>query len=114
MIMSTCLLSDVFRTEGCLAGLDIYRCGCHGLHVDTGRWVDTKRTGCVRFATHLRTWRMSSISCLVAQFTVMSDESMPSLFQQAFSKFSDTNSEPNACGGFLREYFSRRKSFVST
>ena len=38
-----------------------------------------------------------------------------SLFQQAFS-VSDffTNSEPNACGGVLRECFSRRKYIVST
>ena len=38
-----------------------------------------------------------------------------SLFQQA-STVSDifTNSEPNACGGFLREYFSLRKYIVST
>ena len=38
-----------------------------------------------------------------------------SLVQQAFS-VSDffTNSEPNACGGFLRECFPYRKSIVST
>ena len=24
-------------------GGTLYGCGCHGLHVDTGRWVDTKR-----------------------------------------------------------------------
>ena len=38
-----------------------------------------------------------------------------SLFQQAFS-VSDffTYSEPNACGGFLRECFSRRNSIAST
>ena len=38
-----------------------------------------------------------------------------SLFQQAFT-VSDffTNSEQNACGGFLRECFSLRKSIVST
>ena len=23
--------------------LSRFRCGCHGLHLDTGRWVDTKR-----------------------------------------------------------------------
>ena len=62
---------------------------------------------------------MSSISCLVAQLTVMLDKSMPVFFmkndQQAFT-VSDffTNSEPNACGGFLRECFSLRKSIVST
>ena len=42
------------------------------------------RTGCVRFATHLRTWRMSSISCLVAQLTVMSDQSRPVFFSRPF------------------------------
>ena len=40
-----------------------FRCGCHGLHVDTGRWVDTK--GCVRSAIHLRTWGTSTISCSI-------------------------------------------------
>ena len=44
---------------------------------------------------------MSSISCLVAQLTVMLGQS----FQQAFSVLAFlTNSEPNACGGFLRVY----------
>ena len=28
------------------------------------------RTGCVRFAIHLRTWRTSTISCLIAQLMV--------------------------------------------
>ena len=31
--------------------------------------------GCVKFATHLTTWRLSSISCIVAQLTVMLDTS---------------------------------------
>ena len=44
---------------------------------------------------------MSSISCLVAQVTVMLDK-YACRFLQAFSvsDFS-TDSEPNACGGFL-------------
>ena len=37
-----------------------------------------------RFATHLRTWKMSSISCLVAQLTVMLDKSMPVFFSRPF------------------------------
>ena len=61
-----------------------FRRGCHGLHVDTRRWENTGRTGCVRFATHLRTCRMSSISCLVAQFTVMLKKSMPVFFSRPF------------------------------
>ena len=43
-------------------------------------WILKGRTGCVRFATHLRMWRMSSISCLVAQLTVMLDICMPVFF----------------------------------
>ena len=43
---------------------------------------------------------MSSISCLVAQLTVMLDKACQS-FQQVIS----FNSEPHACGGFLRECF---------
>ena len=79
-------------------------------------WILKGRTGCVRYATHVKTWRMSSISSLVAQLTVMLDKKYDSLLnlQQAFS-VSDffTNFEPNACGGFLRKSFSRRKSAVS-
>ena len=43
------------------------------------------RTGCVRFATRLSTW-MSSISCLFAQLIikVMSDKSMPAIFNRPF------------------------------
>ena len=47
-------------------------------------WILNGRTGCVRFATHLRTWRMSSISCLVDQLTVMLDKSMPVFFNMPF------------------------------
>ena len=54
------------------------------------------------------------MSCLVAQLTAMLDKSA-GLHQQAFS-VSDffAHSEPNACGGILRECFARRESVVST
>ena len=113
-MLSTCLLSDVFQIEGCLAGLDVGAMVCMLTQGDG--WILKGRTGCVRCATHLGTWKMSSISCLVAQLTVMAfRQKHASLFQQAFT-VSDffTNSEPNACGGFLRECFSLRKSIVST
>ena len=54
---------------------------------------------------------MSSISCLVAQFTVMLDKSMLVYFSRPF--LFQTKFEPNACDGFLLECFSGRKSIVS-
>ena len=109
-MLSTCLLSDVFQIEGCSADLDVDATVCMWTQGDG--WIPKGRIGCVRFATHLRTWRINSFSCLVAQLI---RQKFASLFQQAFS-VSDffTNSEPNACGGFLKECFSRRKSIVST
>ena len=78
-------------------------------------WILKGRTGCVRCATHIGTWKMSSISCLVAQLTVMLDESMPVFFSRPLlSQTFFTNSEPNACGAFLRECLSLRKSTVTT
>ena len=68
-MLSTCLLSDVFQIEGCLAGLDVDATVCMCTQGDG--WIPKGRIGCVRFATHLRTWRMNSISCLVAQLIVM-------------------------------------------
>ena len=85
-MLSTCLLSDVSQIDGCLAGLDVGAMVC--MLTQGGGWILKGRTGCVRFATHLRTctstWRMSSISCLVAQLTVMLDKSMPVLFSKPF------------------------------
>ena len=68
-MLSTCFLSDVLLIEGCLAGLDVDAMVC--ILTQGDGWILKGRTGCVRFATHLRTSRMSSISCLVAQLTVM-------------------------------------------
>ena len=61
--------------------LSRFRCGCHGLHVDTGRWVDTKREDRLCQVCH-SSWKTSSISCLVAQLTVMLDKSMPVFFSR--------------------------------
>ena len=73
-------------------------------------WILKGRTCYVKFDAHVRTWRMSSISCLVAQLTVnqMLEKSMPVFFSRPFlfqTVKLFTNSEPNACGGFLREWF---------
>ena len=99
-MLSTCLLSDVSQIEGSPASLDLDAMVCMLTQGDG--WILKARTGCVRFATHLRTWRISSISCLVAQLTVMCDKfcKYASLFQQAFCV---RLFEPNACGGFLRK-----------
>ena len=79
-VLSTRLLSDVFQIEGCLAGLDVGAMVCMLTQGDG--WILKDRTGCVRCATHLGTWKMSSISCLVAQLTVMLDKSMPVFFSR--------------------------------
>ena len=81
-MLSTCLLSDVFQIEGCLAGLDVGAMVCMLTQGDG--WILKGRTGCVRCATHLGTWKMSSISCLVAQLTVMLDKSMPVFFSRPY------------------------------
>ena len=81
-MLSTCLLSDVFQIEGCSAGLDVDATVCMWTQGDG--WIPKGRIGCVRFATHLRTWRMNSISCLVAQLTVILDKSMPVFFSRPF------------------------------
>ena len=74
-------LSSVrFQIEGCLAGLDVGAMVCMLPQGDG--WILKGRTGCVRCATHLGTWKMSSISCLVAQLTVMLDKSMPVFFSR--------------------------------
>ena len=103
--------------------LSRFRRGCHGLHVDTGRWVDTKSF----IVSILREDRLCQVchssrdvedeQHFLFSCPAYSDvrQKHTSLFQQAFT-VSDffTNSEPNACGGFLRECFSLRKSIVST
>ena len=105
------VLCQIFlQIEGCLAGFDVDAMVC--MLTQSNGWILKGNTGCVRFATHLRMWRMSSISCIVAQLIVMLDKSMPVFFSRPVSEIF-TSSEPNACGGFLRECFSRRKSAVS-
>ena len=81
-MLSTCLLSDAFQIEGCLAALDVDAMVC--MWTQGNGWKLKGRIGCVRFATHLKTWRMNSISCLVAQLTVMLDKSMPVYFSRPF------------------------------
>ena len=52
--------------------LSRFRCGCHGLHLNTGRWVDTKGGKAV------------SGLPLDAHLTVMLDKSMPVFFSKPF------------------------------
>ena len=96
--------------------LSRFGCGCHGLHVDTGRWVDTKREDRLSQICYSSKDVDDEQYCLI-DCPAYSDvrQKYASLFQQAFSVSEFfTNSEPNACGGFLRECFSHRKSIVST
>ena len=94
--------------------LNRFRCGCH-LRVDTGRWVDTKREDRLCQVCH-SSRGVEDEQHFLFSCPAYSDvrQKHASLFQQAFT-VSDffTNSEPNACGGFLRECFSFRKSIVS-
>ena len=96
--------------------LSRFRCGCYGLHVDTGRWVDTKREDRLCQVCH-SSRDVEDEQHFLFSCPAYSDvrQKHASLFQQAFT-VSDffTNSEPNACGGFLRECFSLGKSIVST
>ena len=96
--------------------LSRFRCGFHGLHVNTGRWVDTKREDRLCQVCH-SSKDVEDEQHFLFGCPAYSDirQKYASLFQQAFS-VSDlfTNSEPNACGGLLKECFSRRKSIVST
>ena len=75
-MLSTSLLSDVFQIEGCLTGLDVGAMVC--MLTQGNGWTLKGRTGCVR------TWKMNSISCLVAQLTVTLDNSMPVFFSRPF------------------------------
>ena len=60
--------------------LNRFRCGCHGLHVDTGQWVDTKRED--RLCQDMEDEQHFLFSC-----PAYSDirQQYASLFQQAFS-----------------------------
>ena len=81
------------------------------LHVDTGRWVDTKREDRLCQVCHsskdVEDEQHFLLSC-----PAYSDirQKHASLFQQAFSvsEVKESKFKPNACGGFLRECSSRR------
>lgn len=101
---------EYLSSAGCFSNrrlLSRSKCRRHVLHVDTGWWVDIKgRTGYVRYATHLRAWRTSTIS-LIAQLKVMSELSMISFFGRPLCfrlihTFWANLAQPNACGGFPR------------
>ena len=72
---------DSKREEGCLPGLDVGTMVCMLTQGDG--WILKGRTGCVRCATHLRTWKLSSIFSCPAYSDVRQKHA--SLFQQAFS-----------------------------
>ena len=109
-MLSTCLLSvlkkRVSQKESLLSR---FRCGCHGLHVDIGRWVDTKREDRLCQICH-SSRDVEDEQHFLFSCAAYSDvrQKYANLFQQAFSvSDSFTNSELNACGGLLSECFLR-------
>ena len=92
--------------------LSRFRCGCHALHIDTGRWAGIDRLCQVCHSSqevedeHHFIFECPAYNHIRTKHT--------NLFQQTFtvSQFL-TKSELNACGGFLRESFSCRKCLLS-
>ena len=107
-MLSTCLPSDVFQIEGCLAGLDVGAMVC--MLTEGDAWMLKGRTGCARFASSKD---VEDEQHFLFSYPAYRDVRLTyaSLLQQAFS-VSDffTNSDPNACG-FLRKCFSRKKNY---
>ena len=68
-MLSTCPLSDVLQVEGCLADSDVDAMVCMWTQDDG--WILQREEAVSGVATHQSIWRMRSISCLVAQLTVM-------------------------------------------
>ena len=110
--------ADYLSVVVCVANrilLTRFRCGCHGLHVDTGRWVGLDRKDrlcqvcnsvqdvedehhflfdCPAYS-HIRLQHMHVFErvCTVPEFLAWC--------------------EPNACAGFLRDCFECRKCILS-
>ena len=98
--------------------LSRFRCGCHGLHVDTDRWAGSTKLDRV------------DRKCLVCNSEAVEDEhhflfdcpvyspirsKHVHLFQQVSSVSGFLNSlEANACGGFLRDCFTRRHAVLNS
>ena len=61
------------------------RCGCNGLHIDTGRWVDTKREDRPRLCRLCHSFEDVEDERLIAQLNtkVMSEISMIAVFGRA-------------------------------
>ncbi len=60
--------------------LSRFKCGCHALHVDTGRWAGTERKDRLCQVCHLL--RLNNISSLIVQHTVTSATSKQIFFSK--------------------------------
>ena len=98
-------------TDKCLSDrrlLSKFRCGCHGLHVDTGRWVDTTREDRLCQICYsskvVEDEQHFLFSCPaysdVRQLPVFFSRPLLS-FPTAFAVSDFFTSEPSACGAFL-------------
>ncbi|KAL3146185.1 hypothetical protein ABBQ32_14176 [Trebouxia sp. C0010 RCD-2024] len=94
--------------------LSRFRCGCHGLHVDTGRWVGTGRKDRLCQVCH-SDQDVEDEQHFLFHCPAYSDirRKYAAMFQQAFTAPDlITQTEPNVLGGFLRECFSCRKALL--
>ena len=93
-----CMLTQLYSVQ----------CTVH-VGMPAGQWVDTKREDRLCQVCH-PSKNVEDEQLFLFDCPAYSDvkQKYASLFQQAFS-VSDffTNSEPNACGGFLKECYSR-------
>ncbi len=93
--------------------LSRFRCGCHGLHVDTGRWVGTERKDRLCQVCH------SSQDVEDEQQFIFDCSAYSHIRTKHASIFQQTRTVPdfiarcesNAWGGFLRECFSLEEVF---
>ena len=88
--------------------LSNFRCGCHGLHADTGRWVGTARLCQVSHSLQdVEDEQHFIVDCPVKL-------GKANLLQQTCTVPGFTaQCEPNACSGVSRECYSCRKCVLS-
>lgn len=113
-----CQYAEYLSTVKCISNrrlLSRFRCGCHGLHVDTGRWVGTERKDRLCQVCHslqdVEDEQHFIFDCLA--YSHITDRHTY-LFQQAYTVPDFlARCESNVCGGFLRECFLCRKCILS-
>jgi len=107
--------SHLFSTWPSQLTLSRFRCGCHGSHVDTGRWVDTERKDRLCQVCHsLQGVKDEQHFILDCPAYSHIRNKHANLFQQTCTAPGFTaKCEPDACDGLLKESFSCRKCILS-